>query len=194
MIGGNGGNVWPVICPEIVIVGCGRVHSENKKSRLCSTASVAGRFLNGVAGIVLIYRTITAGGLPSQHAVYDCRRTSNPRFDVNGFFRAVPRACTALDAGIPVANSGLLLGELKHRTRADHAAHSASRAFSGIKFERYNVFEVDRFPHHFTLQNYENLAIHHNTTPARTAAICSGTAHRISFFTPERDVKVEQPV
>jgi hypothetical protein len=70
------------------------------------------------------------------------------------------------------------------------SAQTAASALVTVQLKRNNIFQITKG--HFS--PHKNLPISKAAPPDTIDNIITGTAMRISFCTPERDVKVLQPV
>src|SRR4030042_2906386 len=88
---------------------------------------------------------------------------------------------------------------------ADEQTHPATHTFFLIEFQGDHIFQIDQLIHdsnslyrdlenHFALSYVIKRDPSQRMKPMIPAPICNGIAHRISFFTPEREVYVEAPV
>jgi hypothetical protein len=108
---------------------------------------------------------------------------------------------------------------IEHLMGAYQETHAASHAFLGIQVQRNHVFEINQ-SFHFILLSFVRILqsvppflsgcpaqergeltpyakkseLTQRPRPASPAPISTGTAQRISFLTPEREVYVEEPV
>jgi hypothetical protein len=157
-------------------------------------AAAAGVSLPGrrSRSLVLVDGTVATRSLESQHAVDNGRGAAYSGPDGYGAFRAVEGARSAFHARIPVGYSRFSTRYFEHAPRADSRAHGAAGTCLRFEFQGYNVFEVHK-PTHKNL-GQTNMETIQKRVPSANATTCAGTAALISFFTPEREVKVEQPV
>jgi hypothetical protein len=65
----------------------------------------------------------------------------------NRIRRAVQRAGSTLHAGIAIDDSGFLVLDAEDAVRTDDRAHTATKAFHLIQFQRNNTGQIAEFAH-----------------------------------------------
>jgi hypothetical protein len=108
----------------------------------------------------------------------------------DSFRRTVHGTSPTLHAAISVENFDNSTIERKYRVTAHMSAQTAARTLVTVQLKRNNIFQITKvhfFPHKI-------LPTSKTTPPDTIDKIITGTAMRISFSTPEREVKVLQPV
>lgn len=116
---------------------------------------------------------------------------SNTCSDSDGAGSTVLHASTTLHAQVSIGDGCLEVSDLEHAVWAHDCAHTAAVALAGIKSQSHNILQILK-TFHLRTPFYgaapTNLAASQRLIPAAPHAICTGTAVRISFFTPESDV------
>ena len=108
----------------------------------------------------------------------------------DSFRRTVHGTSPTLHAAISVRNFDNSTIEHKYRVTAHMSAQTAASALVTVQLKRNNIFQITKvhfFPHKI-------LPTSKTAPPDTIDKIITGTAMRISFCTPEREVKVLQPV
>lgn len=133
-----------------------------------------------------------AGFFSTEHLVNDRRCTAGPRVDDHRPLRAIALAGPAFDAGITLSDLDLSIRTPKHLASANGKTDTAAIAYFRVVNKRDNIFEINHGLH--SAFYLTKRAIIHRRRPAPVPPISSGRAKRISFFTPESEVKVDDPV
>lgn len=110
-----------------------------------------------------------------------------PCLNKESFNRTVKRAGAALHAEIDISNPGLAPLNQEKIVRTDFSADAAADAGFAIQLESSNPSQIDKA---FQV----NLPKMNRATPARSESACSGSAHFISFLTPDLEVYGVEPV
>jgi len=113
----------------------------------------------------------------------DCLGTADTRLYGNRFFRAIAGTGAALHARIAIGYPGKAIVYCQNTVRADHSTHPAPGASVVENLKCGHVGKV----FHADPPDVRNALIQ-RTMAITEAPIWTGTAIRISFLTPERDV------
>ncbi len=112
--------------------------------------------------------------------------------DGDGCHGAVFGAGAALDAGVRVGQARFGYFEGEDAVGADLQAAAATDAEIDIEAEGRDIFKVSKVSHRQAFQ--ANAAQPQSSSAPLRAASIAGRAVRISFFTPDREVKGVLPV
>ena len=106
---------------------------------------------------------------------------------MDGAAGTIEAASAAFDTGVAIFNPHATVMVFENLMGTNLQAHSATIALPLIQPEGGYIFKIDKLFHFSTSQTTKSEQSH-KIMPAKAVHASVGTAQRISFFTPEREV------
>ena len=106
---------------------------------------------------------------------------------MDGAAGTIEAASAAFHTGVAIFNPHATVMAFENLMGTNLQAHSATIALPLVQSEGGHILKIDKLFHFATPQTKKSEQSH-KIMPAKAVTASAGTAQRISFFTPEREV------
>jgi hypothetical protein len=145
--------------------------------------------------VFIFFNYATARGTLSTQSRVDHRCSATyTRSNRNSSVDTIFSARSAFHAGVAICYHDLPVFPGQHTLRTYFDTNTAPGTIFRIVLQRYHIIEISKPEHEFSVLHCTKGIINHAIDPIAKAPAIAGAANLISFFTPEREVKVEHPV